>query len=156
MEKTFVMLKPDAVQRNLIGEVIGRFEKKGLKLVALKMLTIDQEMANQHYNEHVGKPFFDDLVSFITSGPVVAMVWEGRQAIQVARKMMGSTDPQEAPTGTIRGDYGLFTACSLFWIRFLKVQPGDLFSFTERIISYKNAEPWLWKKQNNSRRIHVL
>ncbi|NMB41518.1 MAG: nucleoside-diphosphate kinase [Firmicutes bacterium] len=148
MEKTFVMLKPDAVQRNLIGEVIGRFEKKGLKLVALKMLTIDQEMANQHYNEHVGKPFFDDLVSFITSGPVVAMVWEGRQAIQVARKMMGSTDPQEAPTGTIRGDYGLFTGNNI-------VHGSDspesaareisLFFSQKEIISYKKcAEPWIY------------
>lgn len=109
MEKTFVMLKPDAIQRNLAGEIISRFEKRGLKLVAMKMLLIDKEMANQHYKEHIGKLFFNDLVNFITSGPVVAMVWEGKQAIQVARKMMGNTDPQEALTGTIRGDYGLFT-----------------------------------------------
>lgn len=109
MEKTFVMLKPDAVQRNLCGDIISRFEKRGLKLVAMKMLVISNEMAEQHYGEHVGKPFFQSLVDFITSGPVVAMVWEGQNAVQVARKMMGKTDPQAAEPGTIRGDYALFT-----------------------------------------------
>ncbi|MGI5883262.1 MAG: nucleoside-diphosphate kinase, partial [Dethiobacteria bacterium] len=109
MEQTFSMIKPDAVQRNLVGEIIGRFEKKGLKLAALKLLSINKELAERHYAEHVGKPFFKDLVSFITSGPVVAMVWEGQNAIQVVRTMMGKTDPQEALPGTIRGDFGLFT-----------------------------------------------
>ncbi len=109
MEQTFSMLKPDAVQRSLIGEIIGRFEKKGLKLVALKLLKISREMAERHYAEHLGKPFFNDLVDFITSGPVVAMIWEGQNAIQVVRTMMGKTDPQEALPGTIRGDFGLFT-----------------------------------------------
>ena len=105
MEQTFSMLKPDAVQRNLVGEIIGRFEKKGLKLVALKMLQISREMAERHYAEHIGKPFFEDLVAFITSGPVVAMIWEGKNAVQVVRNMMGKTDPQEALAGTIRGDF---------------------------------------------------
>jgi nucleoside-diphosphate kinase len=109
MEKTFTMLKPDAVQRNLAGEIISRFEKRGLKLAALKMLQISREMAEEHYAEHKGKGFFEDLVSFITSGPVIAMVWEGQNAVQVVRKMLGSTDPQEALPGTVRGDYGLFT-----------------------------------------------
>ncbi|MDO9535461.1 MAG: nucleoside-diphosphate kinase [Bacillota bacterium] len=109
MEKTFTMLKPDAVQRNLTGEIISRFEKRGLKLAALKMLLISREMAEEHYGEHKGKKFFDDLVSFITSGPVVAMVWEGQNAVQLVRKMLGSTDPQEALPGTVRGDYALFT-----------------------------------------------
>lgn len=109
MQKTFVMLKPDAVQRGLIGEIICRFEKKGLKPVALKMLQINRELAGRHYAEHKGKPFFEDLVDFITSGPVVAMVWEGKEAVQVVRTMLGNTDPQEAPCGTLRGDYALFT-----------------------------------------------
>lgn len=109
MEKTFVMLKPDAVQRNLTGEIISRLEKKGLKLVAAKMMIISREMAEKHYAEHKGKPFYGDLVAFITSGPVMAMVWEGIEAVKVVRKMMGSTDPQEAAPGTFRGDYALFT-----------------------------------------------
>lgn len=108
MEQTFIMIKPDAVQRNLVGEIISRFEKKGLKLCALKMIHINRELAEEHYAEHKEKPFFGELVSFITSGPVVAMIWEGQGAVQVVRKMMGSTDPQEAPAGTIRGDFALF------------------------------------------------
>ncbi len=109
MQKTFVMLKPDAVQRNLIGEIIRRFEKKGLKLVALKMLQISKELAEKHYAEHQGKPFFEGLVAFITSGPVVAMIWEGKGAVGVVRKMLGNTNPQEASCGTLRGDHALFT-----------------------------------------------
>jgi len=109
MEKTFIMIKPDGVQRNLIGEIISRFEKKGLKLTAMKMMDVSRSLAEEHYGEHVGKPFFEELVSFITSGPVVAMVWEGQGAISLARGMMGKTDPSEAAPGTIRGDYGIFT-----------------------------------------------
>ncbi len=109
MERTFVMLKPDAVQRNLIGEIISRLEKKGLKLVAAKMMIISEEIAEKHYAEHIGKPFYDDLVAFITSGPVMAMVWEGIEAVKVVRKMMGNTEPLEAAPGTFRGDYALFT-----------------------------------------------
>lgn len=109
MEKTFLMVKPDAVQRNLIGEIVNRFEQKGFKLVAAKLMTISAEKAKQHYQEHTEKPFFNDLVSFITSGPVFAMVWEGDNVIETARKMMGKTNPQEAEVGTIRGDYGMVT-----------------------------------------------
>ncbi len=109
MEKTFVMVKPDGVQRNLIGEIISRFEKKGLKLAGMKLLAIPRVLAEEHYKEHVGKPFFEELVSFITSGPVVAMVLEGQEAISLARGMMGKTNPLEAAPGTIRGDYGIFT-----------------------------------------------
>lgn len=107
MEQTFLMIKPDAVQRNLIGEIVTRFERKGFKLVAAKLMTISEPLAKQHYAEHDGKPFFHDLVSFITSGPVFAMVWEGENVIESSRKMMGKTNPQEAETGTIRGDFGL-------------------------------------------------
>jgi len=108
MEKTFVMLKPDALQRGLSGEIIGRLEKRGLKPVAMKMMSIDREMAEEHYGEHKDKPFFGELVNFIISGPVMAMVWEGQGAVQLVRNMMGKTDPREAQPGTIRGDYGIF------------------------------------------------
>lgn len=108
MEKTFVMLKPDALQRGLSGEIIGRLEKRGLKPVAMKMMSISREMAEEHYEEHKDKPFFGELVNFITSAPVIAMVWEGQGAVQLVRNMMGKTDPREALPGTIRGDYGIF------------------------------------------------
>ncbi|MEW5761860.1 MAG: nucleoside-diphosphate kinase [Bacillota bacterium] len=107
MERTFIMVKPDGVQRGLVGEILGRFERKGYKLVALKMLRIPRELAEQHYGEHRDKPFFAGLVSFITSGPVVAAVLEGRGVIAGVREMMGPTDPAKAPPGTIRGDFGL-------------------------------------------------
>jgi nucleoside-diphosphate kinase len=106
-ERTFVMVKPDGVQRGLIGEVVSRFEDRGLKLVAGKFMRIDDELAREHYAEHVDKPFFDDLSSFITSGPVFAMVWEGQNAIAQVRTMMGETDPAESAPGTVRGDFGL-------------------------------------------------
>ncbi len=106
-ERTFVMVKPDGVQRGLIGEIVSRFEDRGLKLVAGKFMRIDDELAREHYAEHVDKPFFDDLSAFITSGPVFAMVWEGQDAIAQVRTMMGETDPAESAPGTIRGDFGL-------------------------------------------------
>nr|3VVT_A Chain A, Nucleoside diphosphate kinase [synthetic construct]3VVT_B Chain B, Nucleoside diphosphate kinase [synthetic construct] len=107
MERTFVMIKPDGVQRGLIGEIISRFERKGLKIVAMKMMRISREMAEKHYAEHREKPFFSALVDYITSGPVVAMVLEGKNAVEVVRKMVGATNPKEAAPGTIRGDFGL-------------------------------------------------
>ncbi|MDI3327368.1 MAG: nucleoside-diphosphate kinase [Alicyclobacillaceae bacterium] len=107
MEQTFVMIKPDGVQRGLVGEIVSRFEKRGLQLVAAKLMTVSRELAEQHYAEHRDKPFFEELVSFITSGPVFAMVWRGPGAIGVVRRMMGKTNPQEADPGTIRGDYAL-------------------------------------------------
>jgi nucleoside-diphosphate kinase len=107
VEKTFVMIKPDGVQRGLIGQVIQRFEQKGLQLVAAKLMHISRPLAETHYAEHQSKPFFGELVEFITSGPVLAMVWQGENAIRVAREMMGKTNPAEAAPGTIRGDFGL-------------------------------------------------
>jgi len=107
MEKTFLMVKPDGVQRNLIGEITIRFEKKGFKLVGAKLMIISDELAKNHYGEHKDRPFFGELVDFITSAPVFAMVWEGEGVIKIARDMMGSTNPQEAATGTIRGDFGM-------------------------------------------------
>ncbi|MHB1127639.1 MAG: nucleoside-diphosphate kinase [Bacillota bacterium] len=107
MERSYVMVKPDGVQRNMVGDIISRFEKKGYRIIAMKMLRITRLMAEQHYAEHVGKPFFNGLVDYITSGPVVAMVLEGKDVVAGVRKMMGSTNPSEAATGTIRGDYAL-------------------------------------------------
>jgi nucleoside-diphosphate kinase len=107
MERTLILVKPDAFARNLTGEIIARFERKGLSLAALKLMTMDRELAERHYAEHEGKPFFDELVSFITSGPLVAMVLEGEQAIKAARQVIGATNPLEANPGSIRGDYAI-------------------------------------------------
>ncbi|QBS37907.1 nucleoside-diphosphate kinase [Thermaerobacter sp. FW80] len=104
MERTFVMVKPDGVQRGLVGEIIARLERKGLKLVALKMVRVGEELARRHYAAHEGKPFFPGLIRFITSAPVVAMVWEGREAVAVVRNLLGPTDGAKAAPGTIRGD----------------------------------------------------
>ncbi|WP_373653868.1 MULTISPECIES: nucleoside-diphosphate kinase [unclassified Schlesneria] len=107
MERSFVLLKPDAVARRLVGEILGRFESKGLKIVGMKMLKVTPELSKQHYAEHVSKPFYPMLEQFITSGPVIALAVEGPQAISVIRAMLGSTNGREAPLGTIRGDFGL-------------------------------------------------
>lgn len=107
MEKTFLMVKPDGVQRNLIGEIVSRFEKKGFQLVGGKLMNISKELAEEHYGEHKERPFFGELVDFITSGPVFAMIWEGENVITTARQMMGSTNPKDAALGTIRGDFGV-------------------------------------------------
>ncbi|MFT8321540.1 MAG: nucleoside-diphosphate kinase [Bacillus sp. (in: firmicutes)] len=107
MEKTFLMVKPDGVQRNLIGKIMERFEQKGFQLAGAKLMNVSQELAEKHYQEHVGKPFFSELVNFITSGPVFAMVWQGEDVIAKSRLMMGKTNPLEALPGTIRGDFGV-------------------------------------------------
>ena len=107
-QRTFVMIKPDGVQRGFIGEIISRFEKKGIKVIAMKMVSVSKELAEKHYGIHKGKPFFEPTVKYITSSPVVAMVLEGNNAIDMVRGMMGKTNPQEAAQGTIRGDYGQF------------------------------------------------
>jgi nucleoside-diphosphate kinase len=107
MERTLILVKPDAFARNLTGEIIGRFERKGLRLAALRLMTMTRELAEQHYAEHEGKPFFEELVTFITSGPLVAMVLEGEQAITAARQVIGATNPLEADAGSIRGQYAI-------------------------------------------------
>lgn len=107
MEKTFIMVKPDGVQRNLVGEIVARFERKGFQLVGAKLLTVSTELAEKHYAEHKERPFFGELVDFITSSPVFAMVWQGENAIATARQMMGATNPKDSAPGTIRGDFGL-------------------------------------------------
>ncbi|AAK40571.1 nucleoside-diphosphate kinase [Saccharolobus solfataricus] len=106
-QRTFVMIKPDGVKRGLIGEIISRFEKRGLKIVSLKMVKMSRDTAEKLYEEHKGKSFFEELVNYVTSGPVVCMVIEGDDVVQVIRRMIGNTDPKEAPPGTIRGDYAL-------------------------------------------------
>jgi nucleoside-diphosphate kinase len=107
VERTLILVKPDAFARNLSGEIIARFERKGLHLVAMQLMTVTRELASQHYAEHEGKPFYEELVSFITSGPLVAMVLEGESAIKAARQVIGATNPLEATTGSIRGDYAV-------------------------------------------------
>ncbi len=107
MERTFIMIKPDGVQRNLVGLILSRFEQKGYKLVGMKLMQISRELAEKHYAEHVGKPFFQGTVGYITSSPVVAMVWEGKNVVAGAREMMGATNPNNAVAGSIRGTYGL-------------------------------------------------
>ena len=109
IQKSFVMMKPDAVQRRLMGKILSRFEEKGLQIVAVKLMQIDEELAKTHYGEHADKPFFPSLVEYITSSPSLAMVIEGEEAITTIRKLVGATNPLEADLGTIRGDYGMDT-----------------------------------------------
>ena len=106
-ERTLILVKPDAFARGLSGEIIARFENKGLQIVALKHMTVTEDLAKQHYAEHEGKPFFGELVEFITSGPIVAMVLEGEEAVRAARQVIGATNPLEAAPGSIRGDYAI-------------------------------------------------
>ena len=107
MERTFIMLKPDAVQRGLIGRIIARFEDKGCKLVGMKLMQVDRALAEQHYAEHRGKSFFEPTVAYILSAPVVAMVWEGKNVVAIARELMGTTNPVNANPGSIRGSFGV-------------------------------------------------
>ncbi len=150
LERTFVMVKPDGVQRGLIGEIVSRFEDRGLKLVAGKFMQIDEGLAREHYAEHVDKAFFDDLSSFITSGPVFAMVWEGQDAIAQVRRMMGETDPAESAPGTIRGDFGLDLGRNV--IHGSDTEEGsaereiDLFFEDDELHSYERIdETWLYE-----------
>ena len=107
MEKTLILVKPDAFARGLSGEIIARFERKGLKIIAAKYMVVSEDLAKQHYAEHTERPFFGELVSFITSGPIIALVFEGDEAIKAARQVIGATNPLEATTGSIRGDFAI-------------------------------------------------
>ncbi len=107
IQRTLVLCKPDAVQRGLVGRIISRFEDKGLKIVGMKMLMVDKDLAHRHYQEHINKPFFSELVSFITSSPIIAMAIEGENAVEVVRGLIGVTNPQNAAPGTIRGNFGM-------------------------------------------------
>ena len=107
MEQTLILVKPDGVQRGLVGKIIGRFERRGLKLMGMKFMQMSQALAEEHYGVHKARPFYNDLVNYIVSGPIVAMIWEGKDAIAAARSTMGATNPVAAAPGTIRGDFGL-------------------------------------------------
>ena len=113
MERTLILIKPDALQRGLAGEIISRMERRGLKIVGMKLMQLDDALARRHYAEHEGKPFLESLISFITSGPLIAAALEGPNAIELVRKQMGATDPQNADSGTIRGDLALFVQYNL-------------------------------------------
>lgn len=140
MERTFIMIKPDGVQRNLVGEVIKRFESKGFSLVGLKMLSVSKELAEKHYDVHKERPFFAGLVEFITSSPVVAMVWEGEGVVASARKIIGATNPLTAEPGTIRGDFGVSIGRNL-------IHGSDAIETANREISlwFKDDELCTWE-----------
>jgi nucleoside-diphosphate kinase len=149
LERTLIIIKPDAVQRGLIGKIITRFERRGLYIVAMKMMHITKELAQRHYAVHQGKPFYEPLIEYITSSPVVVMVLEGNDAIEIARRTMGATRPAEAAPGTIRADFGLEVGRNL-------VHGSDgpdtsafevpLFFDEEEILSYsRNVDPWIFE-----------
>jgi nucleoside-diphosphate kinase len=148
MERSLVLIKPDAIQRALAGQIISRLERKGLKIVAMKMLHMDKELARRHYAIHEGKPFFDDLVGFITSSPLITIVFQGENAVQIIRQMMGETDPAKASSGTIRGDFGIDIGHNLVhgsdslenaW------KEIDLFFSAEEIFDYdRDLDTWIY------------
>ncbi|RWR14978.1 nucleoside-diphosphate kinase [Siminovitchia fortis] len=148
MEKTFLMVKPDGVQRELIGEIVSRFEKKGFQLIGAKLMNISNELAEEHYGEHKERPFFGELVEFITSGPVFAMVWQGENVIATARQMMGATNPAEAAPGTIRGDFGVTVGKNIIHgsdsPESAKREIGLFFNDSELIEYSKLANNWIY------------
>jgi len=149
MQRTFVMVKPDGVQRGLVGEVIRRLEAKGLKLVGMKLMQIDRNLAERHYEAHQGKPFFEGLLRFITSGPVVAMAWEGKEAVRVVRTLMGATNPIEALPGTLRGDYAVEIGQNLVHgsdaVESAK-RELDLFFAEEELLDYeRDLDHWVYE-----------
>ena len=147
MDRTLVLLKPDAVQRGLAGEIINRLERRGLKLAAMKMLHVTEELAHRHYGDHVGKPFFEGLVKFITSSPIVAMVVEGENVVEVVRNTMGVTSPSEAAPGTIRGDLALTIGANLIHgsdSPDSAKREIELFFSPEEIIDYtRDVDSWI-------------
>jgi nucleoside-diphosphate kinase len=147
MERTLVLVKPDGVQRGLVGEVVSRLERRGLKLAAMKLMRVDQDLARQHYGEHTNQPFFHGLVEFITSAPVVAMVWEAENAVEVVRKTMGETKPASSAPGTIRGDLALDIGRNLVHgsdsLASAEREVG-LFFRPEEILDYgRSTDPWI-------------
>lgn len=148
MERSLVLVKPDGVQRGLIGEITGRFEKRGLKLIAAKLISVNLELAEKHYAVHKGKPFYDGLIRYITSGPVMAMVWEGIDSIKAIRQTMGATNPTAAAPGTIRHDFALFTSRNLTHASD-SVENGELeislWFKPDEICSWdRTIDPWLF------------
>ena len=141
MERTLIIIKPDAVQRGLIGQIVHRFERRGLRIVALKFMQIDEGLARRHYAVHEGKPFYEPLVAYITSGPVVALILEGKDAIQAARRTMGATNPSEADPGTIRGDFGIEVGRNL-----VHGSDGPETAAFERSLFFNNNEVLSWER----------
>jgi nucleoside-diphosphate kinase len=147
MEKTLILLKPNTLQRRLCGEIISRLERKGLKLVAVKLLSVDRSLASRHYQEHEGKPFYEELLAMITAAPVLALVAEGEQAVAVVRALCGATDPGQALPGTIRGDYGMSITQNIIHASDSPASAEreiDLFFTDREIIAYPSAlDPWI-------------
>jgi nucleoside-diphosphate kinase len=147
MERTLILVKPDGVQRGLIGEIIGRFERRGLKLIGMKFIQMSEELALKHYAVHEGRPFFEGLVAYITSGPVVAMAWEGNEAILAARNTIGATKPVEAAAGTIRGDLGMEVGRNLVHGSDSPengIKEVDLFFDADEIVEWsRDTESWI-------------
>ncbi|MFW6118551.1 MAG: nucleoside-diphosphate kinase [Chloroflexota bacterium] len=148
MERSLVLIKPDAIQRGLAGEIISRLEKKGLKIVAMKMLHTDKNLAKRHYTIHKGKAFFDDLVNFITSSPLIAIIFQGKNTVEIIRQMMGETDPAKAQSGTIRGDFGVDIGHNLVHGSDSlenAVKEIDLFFSEEEIFDYdRELDTWIY------------
>ena len=150
MERTLILIKPDAMQRGLAGEIITRFERRGLRMVAMRLLKVDKAMAKKHYGEHVGKPFFDGLVDYITSSPIIAAVFEGTNAVAAARQLMGSTRPTKAAPGTIRADFGLEVGRNLVHgsdsVASAK-REIEIFFAGQRVQSWsRNVDPWVFEQ----------
>jgi len=149
IERTFVMIKPDGVNRGLAGEIVSRFESRGIKICAMKMMRIQKELAERHYAEHKGKSFFDPLLGYITSGPVICMVLEGDNVISIARTMMGRTNPQDADPGTIRGDLAMQTGRNIIHGSDSSESAKreiELFFNDYEILKYdKPDEPWIYE-----------
>ncbi|MCL2148200.1 MAG: nucleoside-diphosphate kinase [Methanomassiliicoccaceae archaeon] len=149
IEQTYLMVKPDGVQRGLCGDILSRFERKGLKIVAMKFMVIPKGTAEDHYGEHKGKGFYDSLISYITSGPVLAMVLEGENAVAVCRGMMGKTNPQESAPGTIRGDFGMVTGMNLIHGSDSPQSAAreiSIFFKPEELIPYRRtADDWIYE-----------
>lgn len=147
MERTYLMVKPDGVQRGLIGDIVTRLERKGLQLVGAKLMQVSQEQAKRHYAEHEGKDFYDRLLSFITSGPVFAMVWQGDEAVAAARQLIGKTNGLEAAPGTIRGDYAIHTNFNLIHgsdSHASAEREIGIFFREEELVSYdRSIQPWI-------------
>ena len=148
MERSLVLIKPDAMQRGLAGEIIARLEKKELKIVSMKMLHMDESLAQRHYAIHKGKVFFNDLVSFITSSPVIAIVFQGKNAVEIIRQMIGETDPAKACSGTIRGDFGIDIGHNLVHGSDSLENASkeiDLFFSAEEIFNYnRELDAWIY------------
>nr|GMD71649.1 nucleoside diphosphate kinase [Ipomoea batatas] len=147
MEQTFIMIKPDGVQRGLVGEIIGRFEKKGFSLKGLKLITVDRAFAEKHYADLSSKPFFNGLVEYIVSGPVVAMVWEGKGVVVTGRKIIGATNPLESAPGTIRGDFAIDIGRNVIHGSDSVESAGKEIAlwFPEGVTAWSELHPWIYE-----------